>query len=268
MTASDPKADLHRYLQDAREALLWKLDGLSEYDVRRPLVPTGTNLLGLVKHVASVEFGYFGDCFGRPYDERLPWLASDAEPNADMWAAPGESREQITGLYRRAWAHSDATIEALPLDALGQVPWWPADRNPVTLHRILIHMIAETDRHAGQADIVRELIDGAVGLRADNANMAPGGAAWWADYRDRLEQDRKSTRLNSSHLVISDAAFCLKKKNNRAARIPNSGCRENCRGYRPEQTACPEARLPLRPGRDARTPRAPQPLGTYGDHRR
>jgi len=91
MTASDPKADLHRYLQDAREALLWKLDGLSEYDVRRPLVPTGTNLLGLVKHVASVEFGYFGDCFGRPYEERLPWLEDDAEPNADMWAAPGET---------------------------------------------------------------------------------------------------------------------------------------------------------------------------------
>jgi len=91
MTASDPKADLHRYLQDAREALLWKLDGLTEYDVRRPMVPTGTNLLGLVKHVASVEFGYFGDCFGRPYDERLPWLEDDAEPNADMWAAPGET---------------------------------------------------------------------------------------------------------------------------------------------------------------------------------
>src|ERR1043165_2369702 len=104
MTGSDPKADLHRYLQDAREALLWKLDGLSEYDIRRPLVPTGTNLLGLVKHVASVEFGYFGDCFGRPYEERLPWLEDDAEPNADMWAAPGETREQIKGLYRGARA--------------------------------------------------------------------------------------------------------------------------------------------------------------------
>ena len=54
---SDPKADLHRYLQAARDALLWKLDGLSEYDIRRPMVPTGTNLLGLVKHVASVEAG-------------------------------------------------------------------------------------------------------------------------------------------------------------------------------------------------------------------
>ena len=43
MTESDPKTDLHRYLQDAREALLWKLDGLSEYNIRRPMVPTGTN---------------------------------------------------------------------------------------------------------------------------------------------------------------------------------------------------------------------------------
>ena len=74
MTGPDPKADLHRYLQVARDALLWKLDGLSEYDVRRPLVPTGTNLLGLVKHVASVEAGYLGDTFGRPFPEPLPWL--------------------------------------------------------------------------------------------------------------------------------------------------------------------------------------------------
>jgi hypothetical protein len=50
----------------AREALVWKLDGLSEYDARRPMVPTGTNLLGLVKHVASVEAGYFGETFDRP----------------------------------------------------------------------------------------------------------------------------------------------------------------------------------------------------------
>jgi uncharacterized damage-inducible protein DinB len=188
MTASDPKADLHRYLQDAREALLWKLGGLSEYDIRRPLVPTGTNLLGLVKHVTSVELGYFGDCFGRPSGEPLPWLEDDAEPNADMWAAPGETREQITGLYRRAWAHSDATIGALALDATGHVPWWPSSRSEVTLHKILVHMIAETNRHAGQADIVRELIDGSAGLREGNDNMAPGDKAWWDAYRSRLER--------------------------------------------------------------------------------
>jgi hypothetical protein len=185
--SSEPKADLHRYLQVARDALLWKLDGLSEYDIRRPVVPTGTNLLGLVKHVASVEAGYLGDTFGRPFDEPLPWLAEDAEPNADMWATVEESRDTIVGLYHRVWAHSDATIAALALDAVGRVPWWPDEHSEVTLHRIVVHMIAETDRHAGHADIVRELIDGTAGLRADNDNMAPGDPAWWESYRSRLE---------------------------------------------------------------------------------
>jgi len=188
MAGPDPKADLHRYLQDARDVLLWKLDGLSEYDVRRPMVPTGTNLLGLVKHVASVEAGYFGETFGRPMDEPFPWFEPDAEPNADMWATADESREQIVALYRRVWTHSDATIDTLELNAVGHVPWWPEDRRDVTLHRILVHMIAETDRHAGHADIVRELIDGAAGLRVSNANLAPGDAAWWEAYRNRLER--------------------------------------------------------------------------------
>ena len=104
MTRPDAKADLLRYLQGAREALLWKLDGLSEYDVRRPVTPTGTNLLGLVKHVASVEAGYLGDTFGRPFPEPLEWM--DSEPNADMWATPDESREDIVSLYRRVWQHA------------------------------------------------------------------------------------------------------------------------------------------------------------------
>jgi len=187
MTGSDPKADLQRYLQRGRDALLWKLEGLSEYDVRRPMVPTGTNLLGLVKHVASVEAGYLGETFGRPFGEPMPWLDAGAEPNADMWATADESREQTIGLYRRVWAHSDATIAALPLDVIGHVPWW-GEHSEVTLHRILVHMIAETERHAGHADIVRELIDGAAGLRPDNDNMAPGDQAWWESYRDRLER--------------------------------------------------------------------------------
>ena len=188
MTGSDPKSVLSSYLQEGRDSLLWKLEGLSDYDVRRPLVPTGTNLLGLVKHVASIEAGYLGDTFGRPFGEPLPWLADGAEPNADMWATAEESREQIVELYGRVREHSDATLEALDLDATGHVPWWPVERNEVTLHQILVHMITETHRHAGQADIVRELIDGTAGLRAVGDNMVPGDQAWWADYRDRLEK--------------------------------------------------------------------------------
>jgi uncharacterized damage-inducible protein DinB len=188
MPASDPKADLHRALQAARDALVWKLDGLSDYDIRRPMVPTGTNLLGLVKHLAGVELGYFGDVFGEPLPEPMPWLAEDAEPNADMWATAEESRQQIVELYHRAWAHSDATIESRPLDTIGHVPWWPDDRSEVTLHVILVHVVAETSRHAGHADIIRELVDGAAGLRDGTTNLPAGDRAWWESYRNRLQR--------------------------------------------------------------------------------
>jgi hypothetical protein len=183
---TDQKADLHRYLQAGRDAVLSKLDGLGERDIRRPLTPTGTNLLGLVKHLAGVELGYFSAVFDRPFEVPGPWFGMDAEPNADMYATADESREDIVGLYRRTWAVSDATIETLSLDAAGHVPWWTEPR--VTLHRVLVHVIAETHRHAGHADIVRELIDGTAGMRRAGDNLPEGDAAWWAAYHDRLEQ--------------------------------------------------------------------------------
>ncbi|WP_432950499.1 DinB family protein [Kribbella sp. CA-253562] len=186
MTITDPKQTLHTYLRSAREAMLWKLDGLSEYDVRRPLTPTATNLLGLVKHLTIVEAGYFGDTFGRPFPEHLPWWDDDAEPEADLWATPDETREQLTGLYRRVQEHADATIETLDLDAVGTVAWWR--EGEVTLHQILVHVIAETNRHAGHADILREGIDKAVGLRAANPNIADRDEAWWTAHRTRVEQ--------------------------------------------------------------------------------
>jgi uncharacterized damage-inducible protein DinB len=187
MSGSEAKADLHRYLRAGRNALLWKLEGLSEYDVRRPLVPTGTNLLGLVKHVAAVGAGYFGETFGRPFPDPPRWFEEGPEPNADMWATAEESRDDIVSLFHRTSAHADATIDALDLEAVGQVPWWPPERRDVTLHRVLVHMVAETHRHAGHADLVRELIDGAAGLRADNDNLPPADPAWWTAYRQRLE---------------------------------------------------------------------------------
>jgi Protein of unknown function (DUF664) len=130
-----------RFRALAREAVVWKLDGLSEYDIRRPLTPSGTNLLGLVKHLATVELGYFGPTFGRPHHESLPWHREESEPNSDMWAPADESREDVLGLHHRAWAHADATIEALPLDAMGPVAWW-GDDGHVTLQRIMLHMTA------------------------------------------------------------------------------------------------------------------------------
>jgi Protein of unknown function (DUF664) len=191
---AEMKADLHRYLREARAAVLWKLSGLSEYDVRRPLVPTGTNLLGLVKHLATVEWGHFGAAFGRPYEERLPWVDAPGEPNADLWATAEQSREQIVGLYRRIATRSDSVIEALPLDAVGHVPWWPPEHSEVTLHRILVHTIAETHRHAGHADVVRELIDGSAGLADGGEMLAPGDAAWWAERHARLERVAQEAR--------------------------------------------------------------------------
>src|SRR5207245_10428584 len=111
-----------------------------------------------------------------------------AEAKADMWADAGESRREIVELYQRAWAHSDATIDALALDSIGHVPHWPVGQNEVTLHEVLVHVIVDTQRHAGHADIIRELIDGAVGLLEGNDNMPPADQAWWDSYRERLQR--------------------------------------------------------------------------------
>lgn len=159
------KDNLHGRLRRDREALLWKLDGLSEYDARRPLTATGTNLLGLVKHVATVEARYFGEVFDRPSPEMLPrWQNSNG---SDLWATEDETRDQIIGFYRRTWEHSDATINELPLDAPGHVSWWPEPYADTNLFAIMVHVLGESIRHAGHADILREGLDGRTGLRAE-----------------------------------------------------------------------------------------------------
>ena len=193
-TEDDRKAHLLRALQAGRDAVLWKLDGLSERDVRWPVVATGTNLLGLVKHLASVEAGYLGDVFGRPSPERLPWFEDGAEPNADVWATEEESRTSVLELWERVREHSEATVLALPLDAPGVVPWWPPERRDVTLHQVLVHLVAETHRHAGHADLVRELLDGSAGLRHGNDNLPDRDEAWWRDHRARLEAAAEAAR--------------------------------------------------------------------------
>ena len=180
-----PQETLVGYLQVGRDAMVWKLEGLSEYDARRPLTPTGTNLLGLVKHLASVELGYFGDTFGRPHGETLPWHSDDADPNDDLYATAEESREDILGLYRRAWAHAAGTFEANDLETVGHVAHWGG--HPVTLHQILVHVATETHRHAGHADILRELVDGSAGFLAHDSNM-PGDGYDWAAHHDRVER--------------------------------------------------------------------------------
>ncbi|NUR06038.1 MAG: DinB family protein [Nocardioidaceae bacterium] len=183
---------LHSYLRNAREAVLWKANGLGEYDVRRPLTPTGTNLLGLVKHLSIVEAWYFGRTFDRPFPEPLTWWDDDAEDNVEMWATASESRAEIVDRYERACRHADQTIEALALDARGHVPWW--QRPDVTLHGMLVHVLAETCRHAGHADVLREQIDGVAGMREDSSNLPDHDADWWAAYRDRVEEAARAAR--------------------------------------------------------------------------
>ncbi|HEY1832047.1 MAG TPA: DinB family protein [Acidimicrobiales bacterium] len=185
MALSDPRSDLHGYLKEARAALRWKLDGLGEYELRRPMTPTGTNLLGTVKHVAIMEVAYFGATFGRPFAEPMPWLEDDALSNSDLWVTADESTGWVLGLYERACHHADQTIEALPLDAVGDVRWWTTPHQ--TLHKILVHMVAETHRHAGQLDIVREAIDGSAGYMPGDECMPDEGAIWWSEYRAQVE---------------------------------------------------------------------------------
>ncbi|GLY00056.1 DinB family protein [Actinoplanes sp. NBRC 101535] len=170
----DPKTALRTYLHETREALIWKLDGLGERDLRMPRTPTGTNLLGLLKHSLNVEAGYFGETFGREFPdaaELVPFTKYQEDPQADWYARDDESAPGIRDLYRRVAAFADQTIDELPLDAPGRVPWWGPSGRPVTLHQIIIHVITDLSRHAGQADILRESIDGAAGMLPDSSNL-------------------------------------------------------------------------------------------------
>ncbi|GGO25490.1 DinB family protein [Micromonospora parathelypteridis] len=189
---------LHGRLKGIRETLVWKLDGLSEYDIRRPLTATGTNLLGLVKHMATLEAWYFGEVFGRPSPDALGrWQDADG---SDLWVTPGETREQIIGFYQRAWGHADATIQALPLDAPGHVPWW--SRPDVKLFAIMIHVLQETTRHAGHADILREQLDGRTGLRPEYEEQIDAAAR--EAYRMKVERAALEGAGGSRHAGRSD----------------------------------------------------------------
>ncbi|HEY2507740.1 MAG TPA: DinB family protein [Streptosporangiaceae bacterium] len=187
---ADVKQQLHDKLIECRAALLTRLDGLSEYDLRRPLTPTGTNLLGLVKHLTGVEYSSLGSALGRPASDPLPWVEDGSIwQGADMWARAEESTEYITGLYRAACAHADAVIDEFDLDAPAEVAHWPESRRHTTLGFLLIRMVAETAQHAGHADIVRELIDGKAGADHDLADDAT-----WAAYLAQVQGAAEAAR--------------------------------------------------------------------------
>ena len=181
---TDVKEELHRKLRAARSIMLSKLEGLSEYDMRRPMTPTGTNLLGLVKHLAGIEYELFGASFKRPPPETMSWVEDGSIwESADMWAKPEESSEYLVGLYERACAHGDQTIADLDLQAPGWVAHWSEGKRDTTLGFLLIRMVAETAQHAGHADIIRELIDGHAGSDHDSI----GDESWWRAYVARIQ---------------------------------------------------------------------------------
>lgn len=171
MTGLAPiKDDLWSRLCAARATVLAKVDGLSEYDLRRPMTSTGTNLLGLVKHLAGEEYGYLGEVFDRPAKVCPSWFREHPATEIDMWATPEESSSYIVEVYRQATAHADETIRSLDLDSPGVVPHW-AGNGRTSLGSMLVLMVGETAQHAGHADIVRELIDGVVGTpKIDGGN--------------------------------------------------------------------------------------------------
>mgnify|MGYP006279077569 CR=1 FL=1 len=186
MPSSEHKAVLQRYLNSARDALMWKAEGLSDYDLRRPLTASGTNILGVIKHLASVDMGYFTDVFGRECPVSFPWFEPDAQPNDDLYATPNESKEFVFDLMATARQVTNDTIEALDLDDVGRVAWWGPEGTDVTLHTIMVHMLAEYNRHGGHIDIVRELIDNQIGYRDGATNLPSNDSEWWSDYLARV----------------------------------------------------------------------------------
>ena len=150
------KESLRVALQRHRDVVLWKLEGLDDEQLRRPMTPSGTTLLGLVKHLASVEYSWFVETFGRP-TEPLPF--DDEDENADLRVEPHETTADVVAFYGRACAAADQVIEETGLEELGDA--WFGEQ--VSMRWVLIHMVEETVRHAGHMDIVRELLDGATG---------------------------------------------------------------------------------------------------------
>lgn len=190
----DPKQTLVRYLARGHDRLIASLDGLDEYEARRPMVTSGTQLLGLVVHVANVEAGYFGLCFDRPFEHPLlvPEESYDVDPLSDMWVGAEVSIADVLAFHAAVRAHATATIDALDLTSSGHVPWWSSEDNPVTLHRILVHQVSELAGHAGHADILRELLDEQAGRHREPEPLPEPLS--WPGHRDRVEQAARQAR--------------------------------------------------------------------------
>ncbi len=181
---------LTRYFTRSFDDLVGKIEGLDEYDARRPLSPTGTNLLGLVQHCGAVVLGYARLPWGHDLGRELMWEDTDEEPDADLRVLPHVTRDDVLGLAADARA---AMLELLagPLDAPGEVAHWGPNK-AVTVHRVAVHVVAELARHAGHADILREQLDGTAGMRPGDPNIVARDVAHLEARRSRIEADART----------------------------------------------------------------------------
>lgn len=158
--AASEKEMVAAFLDYHRATLLWKVDGLTDADLRRVMTPSGLTLLGMVKHLAYVERWWFQAVFAGEVVS-FPW--TDADPDADWRVESDETVAAILDLYRTEVARSRTITNAANLDDLARRPQtWPVG-GAQTLRWIMLHMIEETARHNGHADLMREAIDGATG---------------------------------------------------------------------------------------------------------
>jgi hypothetical protein len=141
---------VYALLQYQRESLVRKVTGLDEHDVRRQLVASGTTLLWLTRHVARAEIIWILHRFAGQ-DVLVP----------DDVVRPGDTMAAAVAAYRDTWTRVDAVVAAAP--SLDELCRRAGDEGPANLRWVLMHLLEESARHAGHADILRELIDGSVG---------------------------------------------------------------------------------------------------------
>ncbi|MFD1858617.1 DinB family protein [Aeromicrobium camelliae] len=179
---------LVHYLERAHRSVLGAVEGVGEYDLRRPLTPTGTNLLGVLKHLATVEHGYLVQLPGRTSDvDALITWNDDASmaANAEMWVERSMSSGEVIALFTSVGTASRATLEELPLDTPVTVPWWRAESRDTTLGLLAVHVIAETAQHAGHLEILREQLDGRTATPDDEARDED----WWNGYVAKIASE-------------------------------------------------------------------------------
>lgn len=185
MATGDEKALLRTHLALAQTHLLWKLEGLSDEELRRPMTKTSTNLIGIVKHLTGVTAHYLISSFGRER-ELFQWELGE-EPEfwygGDMWATPEESPADLIAAYREACHAGRESIDALDLDTVGT----HHTGLKVSMRWMILNVLADTLRHLGHADILRENIDGAVGVDPVLSNTIDGDDdEYWRKFRQRM----------------------------------------------------------------------------------